>query len=290
MPRTRDRLSIVILTGLSGAGKSVVLNALEDSGFFCVDNIPVSLIRTFAHLCHKTPDIKRIAIGIDIRERKFSTNLTESISSLRKAQKIEIIFLEADDETLFRRFKETRRPHPLGYKDMKKAIRLETKILSEIRRAADRIIDTSSLTPHQLRKIFTARYSRGEEKSIGVTLVSFGYKYGIPSEADLLFDVRFLPNPYFIKDLRPHDGTTLKVKNFVLRKKETKSFLEKLYPLLEFLIPRYKEEGRNLLTIGIGCTGGRHRSTAIVEEVGKFLKKHKFNVVINHRDLHEVHE
>ncbi len=283
----KNRLSTIILTGLSGAGKTVVLNALEDCGYFCVDNIPTSLIKTFVHLSYKTPAISKIAIGVDIRERKFSTNLAEAISSFKKNQKIEIIFLEAKDDVLIRRFKETRRPHPLGYKDLKKAIHKESKMLLDIKHVADRIIDTSSLSPHQLRKIITKLYPGEKEKPMAVSLISFGYKYGMPAEVDLLFDVRFLPNPNFIEELKPFDGTTEKIKTFILGKKETKHFLAKLYSFLEFLIPRYREEGRNYLTIGIGCTGGKHRSPVIVEEIKKILKKQKLNVSVIHRDLHD---
>ncbi len=281
----KTHLFTIILTGLSGAGKTVALNAFEDSNYFCVDNLPASLIKTFVHLCQRTPDIAKIAIGVDIRERKFFTNLSETITSLRKNQNIEIIFLEAEEDVLIRRFKETRRPHPLGYKDLKKAIHQESKILSTIRDAADRIIDTTSLTPHELRKVIIQNYAGEKEKPMSITLISFGYKYGTPSEADLLFDVRFLPNPNFIKELKRFDGTNPKVKTFLFRKKETKRFLTKLSSLLEFLVPRYKEEGRNYLTIGIGCTGGKHRAPALVEEIKKNLKKQKLDVSVIHRDM-----
>jgi UPF0042 nucleotide-binding protein len=284
MPK-KNQLFIIILTGLSGAGKTVALNAFEDSNYFCVDNLPASLIKTFVHLCQKTPDISKIAIGADIREMKFSTNLAEIISSLKRTIEVEVIFLEAKEDVLLRRFKETRRPHPLGYKDLRKAIHKESKMLSAIREAADRIIDTSSLTPHQLRNSITNLYAGGRAKKMSVSLISFGYKFGTPSEADLLFDVRFLPNPNFIKELKPFNGTTPKIKNFLMSKKETKEFLERINSLLEFLIPQYQMEGRNYLTIGIGCTGGKHRSPAIVEEVKKILKKKISNVSVIHRDL-----
>jgi len=288
--RKKSQLLTIILTGLSGAGKTVVLNALEDSGFFCVDNIPMSLIKTFVHLCHKNPDISKIAAGVDIRERKFSGNLADAIYSFKKNQGVEIVFLEAKDDTLIRRFKETRRPHPLGHRDLKKAIHKERKVLSGIRDAADRIIDTSSMTPHQLRKFIAQIYSGEKGRHMMVSLISFGYKYGLPMETDLLFDVRFLPNPNFIKGLRSFNGTTKKVKDFILSKKETKHFLGKIYSLLEFLIPKYKEEGRNYLAIGIGCTGGKHRSPAIAEEIRKTLKKQRLNVSVSHRDIHDIHE
>ena len=281
----KSRFVTIILTGFSGAGKSIALNAFEDSDFFCVDNLPASLIKTFVHLCQKTSDMPRIAIGVDIRERKFFSNLTDTIASLKKNQDLEIIFLEAEEDVLIRRFKETRRPHPLGYKDLKKAIHKEGKKLEAIRDAADRIIDTSALTPHQLRKIIIQNYAREKEKPMSIALISFGYKYGTPSEADLLFDIRFLPNPNFIKGLKQFDGTNLKVKTFLFSKKDTKQFLSRLMSFLEFLIPRYKEEGRNYLTIGIGCTGGKHRSPALVEEIEKNLKKQKLEVSVIHRDM-----
>jgi UPF0042 nucleotide-binding protein len=284
MPK-KNQLFIIILTGLSGAGKTVALNAFEDSNYFCVDNLPASLIKTFVHLCQKTPDISKVAIGADIREMKFSANLAEIISSLKRTMEVEVIFLEAREDVLLRRFKETRRPHPLGYRDLRKAIHKESKMLSAIREAADRIIDTSSLNPHQLRSSITSLYAGRRAKKMSVSLISFGYKFGIPPEADLLFDVRFLPNPNFIRELKPFNGTTPKIKNFLMSKKETKEFLEKFNSLLEFLIPQYHMEGRNYLTIGIGCTGGKHRSPAIVEEVKKTLKKKISNVSVVHRDL-----
>ncbi len=283
-----DRLLTIILTGLSGSGKTVALNAFEDSGFFCVDNLPITLIETFVNLSDKTPAISKIAIGVDIREGKFLSNFSDTISALRKTQKVEIIFLEAEDNVLLRRFKETRRPHPLGYKDIKKALHREAKLLSTIRQEACKIIDTSSLSPHQLRKSITIPYVGGKPKEMTITLISFGYKYGIPLEADLLFDVRFLPNPNFIEKLKAFPGISAKVKKFVLTQKDTKRFLDKLYPLLNYIIPLYTQEGRSYLTIGIGCTGGRHRSPAIVEEIRKTFTKQKLNVSAVHRDMHDL--
>lgn len=283
-----NELLTIILTGLSGSGKTVALNAFEDSGFFCVDNLPTTLIGQFIDLCNKTPAIKKVAIGVDIRERKFLSNFSDIISSLKKAHKIEIIFLEAKDDVLIRRFKETRRPHPLGEKDIKKALRKEAGLLTGIRQVADKVIDTSSLTPHQLRRIIIKAYSGKRPKRMNITLISFGYKYGIPLETDLLFDVRFLPNPNFIEELKSFSGTSPKIKNFLLSHKDTELFLNKLYPLLEHLIPLYMQEGRSYLTIGVGCTGGRHRSPAIVEEVKKFLKSKRFAVSVVHRDLYEL--
>lgn len=281
----KNQLLTIILTGLSGAGKTVALNAFEDSGFFCVDNLPLKLIETFVNLSSKTPTISKIAIGIDIRERKFLTDFSDAVTSLREKHKIEIIFLEASDEALIRRFKETRRPHPLGHKDLRKAVQREARLITSIREEANTVIDTSALTPHQLRKFITELYLKKGPKKMTVSLVSFGYKFGIPPEADLLFDVRFLPNPYFIEKLKPFPGTSAKVKKFVLSHGSTRDFFDKLYPLLNHIIPLYSQEGRSYLTIGIGCTGGRHRSPAIVQEIETNLRKLKIKTTVTHRDV-----
>jgi len=283
----KSQLLTIILTGLSGSGKTVALNAFEDSGFFCVDNLPSTLIETFVNLGNRTPTISKVAIGVDIREIKFLKDFTGKVDALRKKHKIEIIYLEASDNVLIRRFKESRRPHPLGFKDLKRALHKEAKLLEPIRQEADEIIDTSSLNPHQLREQITSSYLKKGPKKMTISLMSFGYKYGIPLEADLLFDVRFLPNPYFIKELKAFPGTSPKVKKFVLSQQDTKDFLEKLTPLLSHLIPLYKKEGRSYLTIGIGCTGGHHRSPAIVEEINKLLTRQKFNISVSHRDLQD---
>jgi UPF0042 nucleotide-binding protein len=277
---------IVILTGLSGAGKTIALHAFEDSGFFCVDNMPSSLIRKLVDLTSRTPSISKIAVGIDVRDRKFLSDFSYTVSALRKSHKVEIIFLEALDEVLVRRFKETRRPHPLGYKDLRKALHRETALLAPIRKEADKIIDSSALTPHQLRKLVTESYLKKGHREMSVSLISFGYKYGVPKEADLLFDVRFLPNPYFIPKLKPLPGTSPNVRKFILSQQDTKRFFDKLNPLLDHVIPLYKKEGRSYLTIGIGCTGGRHRSPVISEEIKKRLIKNKINASLTHRDIH----
>ncbi|MBI5058102.1 MAG: RNase adapter RapZ [Nitrospirae bacterium] len=275
----------VFLTGLAGSGISIALRAFEDGGFFCVDNLPTTLIESFISLCKKTPSISKIAIGVDIRERKFLTDFSDTLAVLRKTQKLEIIFLEASEDVLIRRFKETRRPHPLGYKNLKNSLRKEAQLLQPIRDAADKVIDTSNLSPHQLRKLITKSFLTREPSGMSVGLVSFGYKYGIPLEADLLFDVRFLPNPYFVPELKPLPGTSPKVKQFVLSQEATKDFLDRLNAFLEHVIPLYKQEGKSYLTIGIGCTGGRHRSPVIAEEIKKHFRKKKLNVSVAHRDI-----
>lgn len=279
------KLYTIIVTGLSGAGKTIALNAFEDVGFFCVDNLPTALIKSFVELCRRTDSISNIAIGVDIRESKFLSHFSDIVSGLRKTQNLEIIFLEASEDVLIRRFKETRRPHPLGYKDLKKALRKEVRVLQPIRQDSDKVIDTSGLSPHQLRKLITKTFLTREPDKMTIGLISFGYKYGIPLEADLLFDVRFLPNPYFIKELKPLPGTSPRVRKFVRSQNATKKFFEKLNPLLEHLLPLYSQEGRNYLTIGVGCTGGRHRSPVIVEDIRKNLLKKKLNVTMVHRDL-----
>ncbi len=286
MKRTNNsQLLIIILTGLSGAGKSVALHAFEDSGFFCIDNLPLPLVETLVTLGNKSPAISRVAIGMDIREKNILTDFTRVITSLRQKQKVSVIFLEAASDVLIRRFKETRRPHPLGHRDLRKAVIKETKLLSDVRREADTIVDTSALTPHKLRKFMTDSFIRKTPKKMTVNLISFGYKYGIPPEADLLFDVRFLPNPYFIEKLKSYPGTAPRVSKFVLGQEATRDFLDRLYPLIEYLLPKYAQEGRNYLTIAVGCTGGRHRSPAIIADLGKKLKKLKLLATVNHRDI-----
>ena len=276
---------IVIITGLSGSGKTVALRALEDAGFFCVDNLPVALIDSFASETSKNSGIQRIGIGIDIREKGFLSDIDHVLHSLKKKYRTEILFLEAEQDILLRRFKETRRPHPLEG-NIEDAIRIERERLNVLKEAADRIIDTSSFTPHQLRKFITGFYSKQTGlKTMTVVLISFGFKFGAPQNVDLLFDVRFLPNPHFIPALQPLRGTDKEVADFVLKNKTTKAYINKIKALIDFLIPHYIKEGRSYLTIGIGCTGGKHRSPAIVEKLKGSLKKHPVDLSIVHRDL-----
>jgi RNase adapter protein RapZ len=276
---------IVIITGLSGSGKTVALRALEDAGFFCVDNLPVALIDSFASEISKNSGIKKMGIGIDIREKGFLSDIDHVLLLLKKKYRTEILFLEAEQDVLLRRFKETRRPHPLEG-NIEDAIRTERERLNILREAADRIIDTSSFTPHQLRRFITGFYSKQTgRKAMTVVLISFGFKFGAPQNIDLLFDVRFLPNPHFIPALKPFRGTDKAVSDFVLKNKTTKAYMNKIKALIDFLIPHYIKEGRAYLTIGIGCTGGKHRSPAIVEKLKGSLKKHPVDLSIVHRDL-----
>lgn len=276
---------IVIITGLSGSGKTVALRALEDSNFFCVDNLPVALIESFVAIVSKNREIKKIGIGIDIREKGFLSEISDALKTLRNKYQTEVLFLEAESDVLVRRFKETRRPHPLGG-TIEEAIQIEKERLSILKDAADRIVDTSSFTPHQLRQFVTSIYGMQKgKKPMTVVLISFGYKFGTPQNTDLLFDVRFLPNPNFVPGLKSLKGTDKRVSDYVLRKPETKVFLSKIRELIDFLIPLYIKEGRTYLTIGIGCTGGNHRSPAIVEKLQGYLKKHPIDLSIVHRDI-----
>jgi UPF0042 nucleotide-binding protein len=276
---------IVIITGLSGSGKTIALRSLEDSGFFCVDNLPLLLIESFASIISQGSDIQKIGICIDIREKGSLSEIIGVLNNLKKRYHTEILFLEAEEDVLLRRFKETRRPHPLG-EDIEKAIQIERERLSPLRENADRIIDTSSFTPHQLRQFITSLYlTQKIKKAMTVVLMSFGFKFGLPQNADLLFDVRFLPNPNFIPDLKKLKGTDKRISNFIFKKPEAKLFMEKIKGLMDFLIPLYINEGKSSLTVGIGCTGGNHRSPAIVEKLKKYLKKHPIDIHVVHRDL-----
>jgi UPF0042 nucleotide-binding protein len=277
--------AIVIITGLSGSGKTVALRSLEDSGFFCVDNLPVALINSFIAIILKKKEITKIGIGIDIREKGFLYEIIDVLQTLKKKYWTEVLFLEAEEEVLLRRFKETRRPHPL-VGNIEDAIQTERERLLVVKEAADRIIDTSSFTPHQLRQFVTSLYREDKGKKLmTVVLISFGFKSGTPQNVDLLFDVRFLPNPHFVPELRPLKGTDKKVSRYVLQKKITKEFISKVKSLIDFLIPHYIKEGRPYLTIGIGCTGGNHRSPALVEKMKEYFKKYPVLVSVVHRDI-----
>jgi len=281
--RTSSR--VLIITGLSGSGKTVALRAVEDSDFFCVDNLPVSLISSLITKISGQAGTKHIAIGVDIREKEFLTDIDMVLKDIRSRYQVEMLFLEADTDILIRRFKETRRPHPLGG-DIDHAVATEQKILAPLRENADRIIDTSSLSPHQLRKLVSSMYDSAKvQKDLSVSLISFGFKYGISQNIDLLFDVRFLPNPHFIPGLKELNGTDKKVADFVLKHSETKVFIQKVRDLLNFLIPLYIKEGKSYLSIAFGCTGGKHRSPSITEEISRLIKTKNIDLNVIHRDL-----
>jgi UPF0042 nucleotide-binding protein len=286
----RRAARFIVLTGLSGSGKSQAIRALEDLGYFCVDNLPTTLIPTLAALV-KREGISRVAIVVDIREKSFLAEFPRTFKRLRAMKGLNpaLIFLEATHNTLVRRFSETRRPHPLSPdRSAAEGIRAERKQMNTIRAMADRIIDTSELTPHQLRQAFAAfsGVTRGEKTALPVTLVSFGFRHGIPLDADLVFDVRFLPNPHFVQRLRSKTGRDPAVVKFMEEHPATGEMLERLKELLRFLIPQYVTEGKSYLTIGIGCTGGQHRSVMIAEALKKTIAGLPgTRVRVRHRDI-----
>lgn len=276
---------IVILTGLSGSGKTVALRAIEDSGFYCVDNLPIALIGSFASISSRNRDIRKIGIGIDIREKGSLSEINDVLKTLRKKYQAEVLFLEAEKDVLMRRFRETRRPHPLGG-NIEEAIPVEKERLAPLKEVADRVVDTSSFTPHQLRQLVTTFYGiQTGKKAMNIIIISFGFKFGAPQNIDLLFDARFLPNPNFIPELKPLRGTDKQVSDYVFNNPTTRAYVNKIEGLVDFLIPQYIKEGRSYLTIGVGCTGGNHRSPAIAEKLQKHLKRHAVDLNVVHRDL-----
>ena len=283
-------MRFVIVTGMSGAGKSTVLKFLEDIGFFCVDNLPPSLIPKFMELCdNPTSDIENVALGIDIRGGKKFGELFNFLSEVQgEGNKFEILFLDCDDEVILKRYKESRRSHPLSLRGERliSGINKERELLSNIRGKADYIIDTTNLLTRQLRTQLSEIFleDKGFE-SLMITVLSFGFKYGIPSDADLVFDVRFIPNPYYIMELRELTGNDVAVRDYVMNCPEAQIFRDKLTDLVEFLIPNYIKEGKTQLVIAVGCTGGRHRSVTLANELHNFLKRVGHSVVIAHRDI-----
>jgi len=281
----------VVVTGLSGAGKSQAIRALEDLGYFCVDNLPIGLIPTLAELPSRAgSDIARAAVVVDIREGSFLDEFPRMYRRLRRVDGLDptLIFLEASDDALVRRFSETRRPHPLARdRSPLEGIRLERARLQVIRRMADRVIDTSDLNVHELRRAFTAlSQDVSTDHRLIVTVVSFGYKHGIPVDADLLLDVRFLPNPHFVTSLRRRTGRDPQVVRFLRRSPVTDEFVDRTLDFLRFLVPQYVAEGKRYLTIGIGCTGGRHRSVAVAEALRRGLTGlERVRLRVRHRDV-----
>ena len=283
-------MRFVIVTGMSGAGKSSALKILEDFGFFCVDNLPIKLIDTFADLTfNPTSDLEKVAMGIDIRSGEMLAKLTDSLDILNeKKQDYEILFLEANDNVLLKRYKESRRKHPLSkYGNVEDGIRKEREKLAFLKKRADYIIDTSNILVRDLRgeldKIFI---ENGLFKNLYVRIISFGYKHGIPQDADLVFDVRFMPNPYYIDELKNKTGEDEAVQEYVMNSEAAQEFLCKLKDMVNFLIPNYISEGRNQLVIAIGCTGGHHRSVTIANKLYEELKKNEeYGIKKEHRDI-----
>ncbi|AJA48839.1 nucleotide-binding protein [Clostridium pasteurianum DSM 525 = ATCC 6013] len=285
-------MRFVIVTGLSGAGKTHAIRSLEDLGYFCVDNLPPTLISKFAEACFQAEGkIDRIALVIDIRGGEFFHDLFENLSKLENAgYKYEILFLDASDEVLVKRYKESRRKHPLSPQGrVIKGIELERLKLKQVRNRANNVIDTSNLTTRELREKITQIYEQeGQmETQLIITVLSFGFKYGIPVDSDLVFDVRFLPNPFYIQDLKYFSGNDKPVSDYVLGFEETRVFIDKLADMLEYLIPHYLKEGKRQLIVSIGCTGGRHRSVTIANSIYSKLKASGHNVNVDHRDINE---
>ncbi len=279
----------VLITGLSGSGKGSVLKAFEDLGYHCVDNLPLDLIARFAEMCRQPGSrIEKAAVVVDIREGEALSQLPTVFHNLtRENLKISLVFLEASDHALIRRFEETRRPHPLG-RDLpvREGIRLERVLLKPMRQLADVVIDTSRLNVHELRELILTRFGRlAARKSMLVSVISFGFRAGVPPDADLVFDVRFLPNPNYVAKLKKLNGRDLAVRRFMDSYPDTREFLGRLLSFLQFLLPRYVQEGKSYLTVAIGCTGGRHRSVALAEQLGKALAREGYKVKIAHRDL-----
>lgn len=280
---------LVIITGMSGAGKTIAVQSLEDLGFFCVDNLPPVLIPKFAELIEQSNGkIGKVALVIDLRGREFFTALSEALEYMNEHHTIncEILFLDASDETLVRRYKESRRRHPMSQQSMPlEGIKAERALLEDLKGKASLTINTSDLKPAMLKERLINHFGQTQQRSLIVNITSFGFKYGIPLDADLVFDVRFLPNPHYIDELRPNTGQHPDVYEYVMKWPETHTFLSKLVDMLEYLIPQYDEEGKSQVVIGIGCTGGKHRSVAISEYLGKYLKlKDSEQIRVSHRD------
>lgn len=279
---------LVVVTGMSGSGKGTVLKAFEDLGFFCIDNLPVALIPKFIEGIHSSgSEITHAALVIDIRVGEKLNDLEEAIGDLKRTGfRLYVLFLEAREEVLVRRFSETRRPHPLSAeKPLREAIRLERKRLRKLRDLADVTIDTSDCTVHRIKALVAERFRKQPLASVpNINLLSFGYKNGLPLEADLVFDARFLPNPYFVSGLRALSGRDRKVASYLRSFAETEEFVRRVGDLLEYLLPKYMQEGKSYLTIAVGCTGGRHRSVFVVEELARVLKNRKRAILVRHRD------
>jgi RNase adapter protein RapZ len=284
--RGRDGAELVIITGMSGSGKASALKAFEDLGYYCVDNLPVELIPRFAELAVQSAEIRRTALVVDVREGSKLERLPAILKSVKRQIPTRVIYLEANDASLLRRFSETRRPHPLGTDaPVKASLTAERRHLKPIRALADLVIDTSKFNVHELRAHLTELFQkRSAYKNILASCVSFGYRQGVPEDADLVFDVRFLPNPHFVPEFRPLTGRHPKVAKYIRSFPQTKEFITRISELLVYLLPHYIREGKSYLTIGFGCTGGQHRSVMIAEDVGKHLRKAGYRVKVLHRD------
>ncbi|MCX8026299.1 MAG: RNase adapter RapZ [Thermodesulfovibrionales bacterium] len=289
----KNSFKVLILSGISGAGKSVALKALEDIGYHCIDNLPSVLITSLIDTLKKRRHQKDLAVCLDIRDDESLMYLPDIVFELKRNMPVEVVFLEADDSVMLKRYKETRRPHPMigskEGKDILSAIRLERSMLKDIKEISDRIIDTSQYNPHELRRLVQSYYGDKEHnKNLYILLISFGFKHGLPNNLDLLFDLRFLPNPYFVEDLKPLKGTDKPVYDYVVESQTGQQFVMLVMNLLEFMIDAFINEGRSYLNIGFGCTGGRHRSPAITLHIAELIRK-KFNLDVDilYRDIDE---
>jgi UPF0042 nucleotide-binding protein len=280
---------LIIITGLSGSGMSSAMNVFEDLGYFCVDNLPIQLIPSFVHLCErKETSISHAALVVDIREGEFLENFPQVLTQIRTREDVEttVLFFEASNTSLQRRFSETRRPHPLGEGSVLEAIATERARLAPIRTMADMVIDTSDHTVHSLRDLLKTRFAATRvEDQMQLTVLSFGYKYGVPLDADLLFDVRFLPNPHFVPELKALTGNDQPVIDFLRESGEVSETVERFSDLLSYLLPLYRREGKSYVTVGIGCTGGKHRSVAVANALATRLNGDGYGARVTHRDV-----
>ena len=283
------KLNIIIITGLSGSGKSTAISAFEDAGFYCVDNMPVALLPKFLELpIESDSEITGLAFVMDLREKSFLSSYSLVFDSLKKkGHKFKILFLEANEETLLKRYSQTRRHHPLSqYKSLLDGIRIEQEQLKELKITADKIIDTSRYNVHDLKSVINDIAQQSKNFApMRINILSFGFKYGTPHDASLIMDVRFLANPHFVPELKAFDGKNRKIKNYVLKNDEARRFLKKYLDLLDYLIPLYEKEGKTYLTIAVGCTGGRHRSVTIAEALFEHINKPGRQIIITHRDI-----
>ncbi len=285
-PQNRDQHELVIVSGMSGAGKASALKTFEDLGYYCVDNLPVGLISNFADLVLDSVEIQRAALVVDIREGARLDKLPQVLASLRRMLKTTVVFLEADTDVLVRRYSETRRPHPLGRSvSVRSSLTAERRRLQPLRALADVVVDTTQFNVHELRAQLTERFQGGNsDRNLLISCVSFSYREGVPEDANLVFDVRFLPNPHFIPKFRPLTGRHPEVAKYIRSFPQTREFIQRISELLIYLVPHYIREGKSYLTIAFGCTGGKHRSVMIAEEVKKRLSKAGYNIKVVHRD------
>ena len=288
-----EKLELVIITGMSGAGKTVAMQSFEDMGYYCIDNMPPNLLPTFWKLVRESGKFSKIALVMDLRMKDFSEEVDQVLVTMDNTPHIttRIVFLDATDEELVTRYKETRRAHPLGKnKRTIEGIKKERLLLEQIKRRAQLVIDTSKKTPRELRELLIREFQEKGNQMFRVEIVSFGFKYGLPIDADIVMDVRFLPNPHYIEELRPQTGLDKPVYDYVMQQTETEIFYKKFIDLIDYTLPGYKKEGKSNVTIAVGCTGGKHRSVALAERIGQQIKADGYHVNVSHRDKDKVKE